>query len=280
MLKRFGSLLFAACLITGCSRGVVEIASVPEPAAPASPIVEQEPSAAPTPSVPNLQSELLSSKNSTTDSPIGRFDFKNYTYELPRGWQNPDGTSEIELKNGYVPPVETNIGDEMSGEQRMVAKARRRIGLSYVTTKFFDVTGDGQDEAVVILKIETGGSALPQIACVFEWKDDAPELLWEFRTGDRADGGLKNVYSEDGELIVELFGQDRFLLGAIETGKITGDREPLCCPTFFTRTSYKWNGKNFIMDKERLTFSIADPSAPPVDKLGDIVNNIKKARKR
>ncbi len=73
-------------------------------------------------------------------------------------------------------------------------------------------------------------------------------------------------------MIVELYGQDRFLLGETETGKITGDEEQLCCPTYFTRTAYKWNGKNFLMQRKRLTYSTADLSTTPLENYGDVVN--------
>lgn len=233
------------------------------------------PSPSPTPAVPNLQAELLNNENTTTAFPIGAFDFKNYTYELPRGWQNPDGTTEITLTNGRVAPVSTQTKDSMDEEAKAVAKAQRRIGLSYVTAKYFDVTGDGEDEAVVILKVETEGSAIPQLVYVFEWKNGRPELIWPFRTGDRADGGLRNIRADNGQLVVELYGQDRFILGQTETGKITDDLEQLCCPRFFTRSTYKWNGKNFLMQGKRLTFSLADASAPPIENLGEKVNKPK-----
>jgi hypothetical protein len=145
--------------------------------------------------------------------------------------------------------------------------------MSYVTTKYLDVTGDGQDEAIVILKVETEGSAIPQIGYVFTWMDSKPELIWPFRTGDRADGGLKDVRSENGMMIVELYGQDRFILGQTETGKITGDEEQLCCPLYFTRSSYKWNGNAFLMQGKRLTYSMSDKTAPPLENYGDKVNN-------
>ena len=243
-------------------------------AAPSS-VETRRPSPSPTPtsSIPNLQSELLDERNKTTNSPIGNFDFKNYTYELPRGWQNPDGTAEITLTNGRVAPVEGEvIKEEMTDEEKAEAKSGRRIGMSYVTCKFIDVTGDGQDEAIVILKIETGGSAIPQIVHVFTWKDGKPELIWPFRTGDRADGGLRDIRSENGMFVIELFGQDRFVLGQTETGKITGDEEQLCCPTYWTRSFYKWNGKNFLMHGKRLTYSVADPHLLPLENLGDKVN--------
>ena len=236
-----------------------------DPPAPASPF-------------PDLQAELLDRRNKTTSSPLGNIDFKNFTYPLPRGWQNPDG-SDLVLTNGWIEPISVDTDIGMDPDEIAERKARRRIGASYVTTKFLDVSGDGQDEAVVILKIETTGWAIPQIVYIYEWKDEKPELIWYFRTGDRADGGLKDIRVENGQLVVELYGQDRFLLGETETGKITGDEEQLCCPTFFTRTFYKWNGRNFQMQGKRLTYSVADPHAPPQENLGEIVNAKEKSRR-
>ena len=238
----------------------------------------QLPQEKPSPSIPNLQAELLDERGKTTTSPIGTFDFKNFTYPLPRGWQHADG-DELTLSNGRLDPKFQDVAEEMTPEEKAEKKAARRIGMSYVTTKFLDVTGDGSDDAAVILKIETGGGAIPQLVYLYAWKDGKPELLWNFRTGDRADGGLKDLRVENGELVVELYGQDRFLLGQTETGKITGDEEQLCCPIYFTRTRYKWNGKNFLMQKKRLTYSVERPSEPPVENLGDIVNNPSKSKK-
>lgn len=251
-----------------------EAANSPQPAAEI-----KAPTSTPTPAPPDLQAELLDDRNKTTQSPLGTFDFKNHTYELPRGWQNPDGTTELTLVDGKVAPVEAATSENMAPDAKAAVKAERRIGMSYVTTKYFDITGDGEDEALVVLKIETAGSAIPQLVYVFTWKDGKPELIWPFRTGDRADGGLKDLRAENGELVVELYGRDRFLLGQTETGKITGDEEQLCCPIFFTRSRYKWNGKNFLMQGKRLTFSVEDPNAPPIENLGDIMNDPVKAKK-
>jgi hypothetical protein len=259
-------LIAFAAFLAACGSGIEPTANIATPT--------ENPATVPSPSpaMPNLQAELLDSQNTTTAFPIGTFDFKNYTYELPRGWQNPDGTSDITLRDGHAAPVSRPINSSMDDEEKMIAKSQRRIGMSYVTTKFFDVTGDGQDEAIVVLKVETEGAAIPQLVYVFEWKDGRPELIWPFRTGDRADGGLKTLRPENGLLVVELYGQDRFILGQTETGKITDDLEQLCCPTYFTRTSYKWNGTNFLMQGKRLTFSVSDPHAPPVENLGEKVN--------
>jgi hypothetical protein len=217
--------------------------------------------AADAPQMPDTQAEILDERGKTTGSEIGNFDFRNYLYPLPRGWQDDDG-KEAALEDG---------------ERRV---AEKRIGLSYVTTRYGDVTGDGADEAFVILKILTAGSAIPQIVYVFTWKAEKPALIWHFRTGDRADGGLKNIYAENGSLVVELYGQDRYILGEVETMKITGDEEQLCCPTHWTRTSYLWNGSEFRMQGKRLTFSVADKNAPPVENKNEILEKQQKSAKK
>jgi hypothetical protein len=238
----------------------------------------ETPKPSPTTQIPNLQSAILDDRFKTTASPLKDFDFKNFSYPLPRGWQNPDN-SDATLTNGRLEPIFEAVHDEMDDEEKAQARSARRIGMSYVTTRYMDATGDGQDEAFVILKVETTGSAIPQFVYVYEWTNDKPELIWFFRTGDRADGGLKDFRMDNGELVVELYGQDRFLLGGTETGKITGDEEQLCCPKYFTRTWYKWNGKTFQLNKKRLTFLAADPTAPPVENMAEIVNKKEKASK-
>jgi hypothetical protein len=260
-------LVFVFGYVASCRNAEVNNQNVQQTVAMPTPT--PAPLSSPTPSMPNLQAELTDTKNTTTNAQIGKFDFKNFTYELPRGWQNPDGTTEIELKNGRVEPLEANTNIKEKGNGNGDSASLRRIGLLHVATKYLDVTGDGNDDAIVILKIETGGSAVPQLVYVFEWKSGRPELIWPFRTGDRADGGLKNVFAENGELVVELYGQDRYLLGQIETRRIDGDLEQLCCPTHFTRTRYKWNGKNFLMQGKRLTYSIANPALAPIENMGD-----------
>jgi hypothetical protein len=266
-------LLFASA----CQRAAEaepERTSAEPPPAPA-----PAPSSEPSPSIPNLQREILDERFRSSASPLATFDFKNFTYPLPRGWQNPDG-SDLTLVDGKVEPISKFIDDDMADEEKVEARASRRIGMSYVTTRYLDVTGDGVDEAIVILKVETTGAAIPQLVYVFEWAADKPNLIWNFRTGDRADGGLKDIRSEDGKVVIELYGQDRFLLGETETGKITGDEEQLCCPTHFTRTTYRWNGSSFLMERDRWTHSVADPSSSPLRNYGDVVNAAANSKKR
>jgi hypothetical protein len=271
-------ILVAAAACVGCGSNA-EVQSAPEPpAAQLPPAASPSPIVSPSPAIPNLQKEILDSRYKTTSSPIGSFDFRNFSYDMPRGWENPDG-SQITLVNGRVLPVKVDIDEDMTPEEKAERKAMRRIGLSFVTVRYMDADADGEDEAVVILKIETGGTAIPQVVHIFKWRAGEPELLWMFRTGDRADGGLKDIRVESGLVVVELYGQDRFILGSAETGKVTGDEEQLCCPIFFTRTAYKWNGNTFLMQGKRLTYSITDPSAAPLENWGETANDPKRNKK-
>jgi hypothetical protein len=272
------SIAAAFLLFISACTSTVETESSAANTEPTVPVMAAMPEPEPSPAIPNLQAEILDERGRTTNSPLGTFDFKNFTYPLPRGWQHQDG-DEIVLFNGVVQPVFEEVGEDMTPEEKAEEKAERRIGMSYVTTKYLDVDNDGEDEAAIVLKIETGGSAIPQLVYIYGWKDGQPELQWNFRTGDRADGGLKDIRAEHGELVIELYGQDRFLLGQTETGKITGDEEHLCCPTFFTRSFYKWNGRNFLMQRKRLTFEIANPNAKPLENHGDIMNDPVKSKK-
>ncbi len=234
------TLVLTAFLMAACGQN----AEVDEQSAPPPKPV------APTPQTPATLAEILDKKNTQTVSPLGNFDFRNMTYPLPRGWQDADGR-ELTLENGL---------------RRMT---KEKIGISYQTVKFGDVTGDGNDEAFVILRVDTGGAAIPQIVYVVEWQEDKPEIIWYFRTGDRADGGLKRVYADSGDLMVELFGQDRYLFNQMETLKIIGDEVQLCCPTSFTKTRYKRDSKGFKLTDKRLTYSLTDSTAKPIANMGD-----------
>ncbi|MEP6850588.1 MAG: hypothetical protein ABI999_17145, partial [Acidobacteriota bacterium] len=94
------TILITALCSFSCSK---QQEAVKTPSSP-TPVPETYSKPAPSPSastMPNLQAEFLSDKNSASDSPLAKFDFKNFTYPLPRGWQNPDNT-DMTLKNGVL----------------------------------------------------------------------------------------------------------------------------------------------------------------------------------
>ncbi|HST53749.1 MAG TPA: hypothetical protein VLJ61_17205 [Pyrinomonadaceae bacterium] len=136
---------------------------------------------------------------------IRRVDFKNFTY--PR-WGR--------MKNGELQEKRSSFG-------RLVG------GGNLADVSYGDVTGDGKEEAIVFITLVSGGSALPGEVYIYTMRNARPRLLWNFSTGDRADGGLHGIYADKGKLVVELNGPKRGI-------------EPDCCPKRFTRTRYAWRG--------------------------------------
>ncbi|SRR5258708_3200784 len=116
------------------------------------------------------------------------------------------------------------------------------VGLS-ASVSYADVTGDSIEDALIVFDLETGGSAILSAVYIYTTGPSGPEMLWGFIAGDRADGGLKSVYGENGELVVELEGKDKVIGRNLyeDDGTKNGD----CCPTYFTRTRYRWSGKQF-----------------------------------
>lgn len=160
------------------------------------------------------------------DSPIRNIDFKNFLYV------GPDDYSEtFVLKEGEKSFVR--------GEED---------GIQLADVKYHDLTGDGQEEAIVRMNIQTGGSAIPSLVFVYSVDQGRPVSLWKFTTGDRADGGLKSVVGENGDLIVELYGDNNLVSGKWVT---TENKIMTCasCPVHFTRSVLGWNGIRFDLDK-------------------------------
>jgi hypothetical protein len=175
---------------------------------------------------------VSSAPQSAPKKSIRAVDFRNFSYPETEGLHIPHSRKRsFKLKDGSLPETRDKQGfvDEM--------------GIDLSKVRYGDVTGDGQEEAIVVLSILTGGSAMPNCVYVYTWDQRRPKLLWAFDTGDRADGGLRRVNAENGYLLVELYGNRR-ILGKDLYGEDKTNRGA-CCPTLFTRACYKWTGNRF-----------------------------------
>jgi len=175
-----------------------------------------------------ISSALQSAPNKT----IRSVDFRNFSYPKTNGLYLPHSRNlPFRLKGGSAPETRDKQGfvDEMG------------VYLSRVS--YGDVTGDGQEEAIVVLSILTGGSAMPDCVYVYGWDQRRPKLLWAFDTGDRTYGGLRRVKVENGYLLVELYGNGKIIGKDLDAEDKTN--RGACCPTLFTRAHYKWIGNGF-----------------------------------
>jgi hypothetical protein len=117
-------------------------------------------------------------------------------------------------------------------------------GFTLEKVSYEDVNGDGLDDAIVTLGVRTNGSAGVNHVYIFDLHGDEPKLIWGFESGDRAWGGLKDVYGQGGELVVELYGKGT-RVGSVMGATVS---DAVCCPKSATRTRYKWHKEAFEQD--------------------------------
>jgi hypothetical protein len=177
------------------------------------------------------QSVLLqSARPSIRSIDFSNFSYPSGAYDLTRS-RTPRSKRHYTLRQGELKP-------------KLDAKGRpTTTWLKLAHVDYLDVTGDGIDEAIVDIRLITGGSAMPDLVYVYSLRRGRANLLWTFETGDRADGGLKDILGENGKLVVELFGKNKVIGRNFYGGDDTKNGD--CCPTMFTRTKYVWRGNRF-----------------------------------
>jgi hypothetical protein len=161
-------------------------------------------------------------------STIREVDFKNFTYPVETG------KDTFTLKNG-----ETPFGDG------------KDILFALENIEFADVTSDGEDEAIIKMLSEYGKTSTGFIY-VYTLENQKPKILWSAATGFNAQGGLKRLYSDKGDLMVELFGKNQFTesKNKFEFLGETDAPKDLNRPMKFTKFRFKWNGEKFIPEGE------------------------------
>lgn len=155
-------------------------------------------------------SNVKVASDNSVKSPIREIDFGNVRYtNFPNYGTGPN---RITLEPGKAKPAFVDYGD---------------------------VTGDGKEEAFVVFPTPTHGTAIPYHVYIFALENDKLKTLWDFEAGDRGDGGVRRVYSEDARLIIELYGKNKLV------GRLYEKEESVCCPTDFTRVRYQFSGNSF-----------------------------------
>ncbi len=157
---------------------------------------------------------------------IRSIDFRNFTYPGSQGhFSTPEyETTKFALKDGKF-------------------KKKDELGMIFERVVYGGVTGDGVEEAIIVLYVENGGgSAVVNHVYIYTLANNQPKFLWGFEGGDRAWGGLRKVYAKDRGLVIELWGKDTQIGGDLGSTEATG----LCCPLSFTRSFYVWQKGTFI----------------------------------
>ena len=144
-----------------------------------------------------------------------RVDFRNFTFRT--------GDDLIRVRRGQG-TYRTTDGVEFTYEVERVQAA------------YGDLTGDGREEAVVVLHYNGGGTGYFSKGFIFDGSKRRLTLLTTFEGGDRADGGIREVNIRDGLLRVQRNEPER--MNNVPVG--------LCCPLYLLTKTYRWDGRGLI----------------------------------
>lgn len=159
-------------------------------------------------------------------STIKDVDFRNFTF------YDETGKNKFTLKDGEKP----------FGNMKDISFALQNI-------EYADLTGDKEDEAIINILVEYG-SGSSGLVYVYTLENGQLKKLWYAASGHDAKGGLKRVYSEDGALIIELFGSNEFVESkdGFKSSNEADTPEDLYRPTKFTKFRFEWNGEKFVLE--------------------------------
>ncbi len=144
-----------------------------------------------------------------------RVDFRNFTFR--------SGGDVVRVRRGH-------------GTYKNSDDAEFTYTVERVQAVYGDLTGDGREEAAVVLYFTGGGTGAFSKGFVFDTRGGRLTLLTTFEGGDRADGGIREVTIKDGLLSVR----------RNEPERMNGVAVGLCCPLYLITTRYRWDGKQLV----------------------------------
>jgi hypothetical protein len=167
---------------------------------------------------------------------IRQVDFKNFIYPLSGALLGHNRLQWLSVPTGATSKrnsIHLVKGEDLTKSSSIAMDGREYTqweGFTLESVEYADVTGSGQEEAIVVLHYRTGGTQQTDYVYLYAFAAGQPKLLAYFHSGDRAHSGLYKVYGENGTLVVEL----------LDPEKGSGE----CCSEGFVRTRYKWyNGR-------------------------------------
>jgi hypothetical protein len=174
-----------------------------------------------------LTSMLGWSQPSSTN--LRAIDFKNFSYPWarPNGW--PDHLQWMSLGLKQSIKLVNGKWDERDNSQRL--DGLQFSGLTLEGVQFVRLSGTPSEDAIVVLRYDSGGTQYHYWVYIYGDSDGTPKLLGFFHAGDRAQYGLYQVFEKERILNVRLFNPKL--------------QEGGCCSSGYLNYQFRWNGKGF-----------------------------------
>ena len=186
---------------------------------------------------------------------IRRVDFKNFTYPVSGHLLGHSSLQWLDGSTAHADskPIQLLDGTNLTKTSSFVMDGKEYAqyeGFTFESVHYADLTGDGNDEAIVDLSYRSGGTQTTDYVYVYTLDQHRPKLLAYCHTGSRSDSGLYSVYGQEGLLVFEL----------LDPSRSQGD----CCSSGVLMTRYKWQSGVFkrIGSSERRTIPL--PQGKPI----------------
>jgi hypothetical protein len=156
-------------------------------------------------------------------------DFKNFSYPWihPHSW--PDHLQWMSLR--LKPHIQLVNGKWDEGDDSDMASSSQFSGLTLEGVQFVSLSGGGSEDAIVVLRYDTGGTQYHYWVYIYGNSGGTPKLLGFFHAGDRAQYGLYRVFEKNRILNVSVF-DPKF-------------QEGDCCSSGYRNYQFRWNGEGF-----------------------------------
>lgn len=165
------------------------------------------------------------SYSSLIDSDIRKIDFRNFAY--------PD---EVIVKNGRL---------DLS--EKSPFKTPSRLEYTVEDIWYADFTNDAKEDALIDLTTFAGGGSSIYMHGfhLYSLRKGKAHLLWRISTGSEADCGLKEVWTENTKLILEVFGKCHIEKDSMQSEDYDTDVNT----KNYTNFTFGWNGQKFVQEK-------------------------------
>lgn len=165
---------------------------------------------------------------------ITKFDFRNHTYPLFCDYAKSSSNDTFKLI-------------EVADSQYIENENLLEVGLCKVL--FDHVTRNSKsEEAIVILSPLSHGAGMYYWVYIYGTEDHKLKLLWSLEFGDRSDGGLRDIYGEKGNLVIETYNYD---FGYGNNSK--PPPAPRSSSYSYTRAIYEWTGFRYqLIEAKRM----------------------------
>lgn len=167
---------------------------------------------------------------------IRQVDFKNFTYPISGQFLEHSSLQWLDAStaNTNRKPIKLVDGKHLTKISSFVMDGNEYAqyeGFTFESVRYANLTGDGNEEAIVHLMYHSGGTQTTDYVYIYTLDQHRPKLLAYCHTGSRAYSGLYDVYGKRGLLVFEL----------LDPAKRQGD----CCSSGVLISRYKWQSGVF-----------------------------------